>query len=59
MKRVTKRFLDYLKNEKSASPTTVKGYGEDLQKFIRFVQERHGGHILPGDVTRDMVRVCS
>ncbi len=56
MKRVTKRFLDYLRNEKSASPATVKGYGEDLQKFIQFVQQQHGKDVLPGDVTRDMVR---
>ena len=56
MKKVTKRFLDYLKNEKSASPATVRGYGEDLHKFIQFVQQRHGKDVLPGDVTRDMVR---
>ncbi len=56
MKRVTKRFLDYLKNEKNASSATVKGYGDDLQKFIQFVEQRHGKDVLPGDVTRDMVR---
>ncbi len=56
MKRVAKRFLDYLRNEKNASPTTVTGYGEDLKKFIFFVGERHGKDVLPGDVTRDMIR---
>lgn len=56
MKRVAKRFLDYLVNEKNASPATVTGYGEDLKKFIRFVEERHGKDVLPGDVTRDMIR---
>lgn len=56
MKRVAKRFLDYLKNEKNSSPATIDGYGRDLEKFIQFVQERHGSEMLPGDVTRDMVR---
>lgn len=56
MRRVAKRFLGYLVNEKNASPATIKGYSRDLQKFIQFVQERHGRHILPGDITRDMVR---
>ena len=56
MRRVAKRFLYYLRSEKNASPATIKGYAEDLQKFIMFQEERHGKHILPGDVTRDTVR---
>lgn len=56
MRRVVKRFLDYLRNEKNASPATIDGYGHDLEKFVSFLQERHGKHVLPGDVTRDMIR---
>jgi len=56
MRRVTKRFFDYLKSEKNSSPATVKAYKGDLQKFVQFVQERNGRYVLPGDVTREMIR---
>ena len=56
MRTVAKRFLDYLKKEKNASPATVTGYGKDLQKFIGFLEERYGKRFLPGDVTKEMIR---
>ena len=56
MRRVTKRFLDHLKSEKNFSQATVKAYKADLQKFVQFVQERNGRYLLPGDVTREMIR---
>ena len=56
MRRVTKRFLDYLKSEKNFSPATVKAYKADLHKFVQFVQKRNVRYVLPGDVTREMIR---
>ncbi len=56
MKRVAKRFLHYLANERNASPATVKGYRRDLNLFIDFLRAHHGRGLLPGDITKDMVR---
>jgi len=56
MKRVAKRFLEYMKNEKNASPATVRSYEGDLQKFIKFAHQTKGGYVLAGEVTKEMVR---
>jgi len=57
MKRVAKRFLEYMKNEKNASPATVRSYEGDLQKFVKFVCQRRGNkYTLAGEVTKEMVR---
>jgi integrase/recombinase XerC len=51
MRRTTERFLSYLRNERNASPHTLKSYGEDLAGLASYLSERHEHCPRPGDVS--------
>ena len=50
MRRTTERFLRYLRNERNASPHTLKSYGEDLAGLASYLSERYEHCPRPGDV---------
>lgn len=43
-------YLSHLRVERGLSPNTIEAYGNDLGRFVRFVEER--GATSPGDVDR-------
>jgi len=50
-----RQFLDYLRLERNYSPLTVKGYGEDLEKFELFFK-RLDSHLSWQSLDADVVR---
>jgi len=56
MRKVMKRFVAYLENERNATKATLRAYTDDMAKFIDFLENRRGKGILPGDVTEAMIR---
>ena len=56
MRKVLKRFLAYLDKERNATKATLRAYGDDMAKFVEFLERRHGKGTLPGDVTEAMIR---
>lgn len=56
MRKVLKRFLAYLDKERNATKATLRAYGDDMAKFIEFLERHHGKGTLPGDVTEAMIR---
>jgi len=46
------RFLQYMAVERNASAYTVKSYREDLEAFVEYLADAHGGRLpAPGDVS--------
>jgi integrase/recombinase XerC len=43
-----RRFLDYLTDQRRASPQTVRAYASDLGQFGRFLREEHCDGVAPG-----------
>jgi site-specific recombinase XerD len=54
-RRSARRFLNHIKTERGLSPETVESDGDDLKKFIEFVEVRKGKGLLPGDVTTEVI----
>ena len=51
----TESFLDYLRYERNYSEKTVEAYGEDLEQFSRFVEEKHEKFV-PQQVEDEQIR---
>ncbi len=45
-----KGYEDYLKLEKSLSPNSVIAYINDVNKFVRFLEDNNYKHITPAKV---------
>ena len=57
MLKETKRFLQYLRDEKNASELTIKSYGEDLAALTEYLFELYDGRIpSPAEVTTQQLR---
>jgi len=60
------KFLNYLKNERNASPNTITNYSSDLDQFLKYISPpedtaRHGAvaakkHLAPRDVDHRLIR---
>jgi len=49
------QFLDYLKEYRSFSPSTVRAYGTDLRRLREFLEKRLGRIPPPTDITREQI----
>jgi integrase/recombinase XerC len=60
LQRLVRRYLEHLADERNLSPHTVRGYGNDLDRFAAFLARDFLGRPLtelgPGDVDRLAVR---
>ena len=60
LERLVRRYLEHLSAERNLSPHTVRGYGNDLDRFVAFLAGdflgRPAGELTPGDVDRLAVR---
>src|SRR5262245_48242534 len=57
MRQVIGRFLRHLDAEKNASASTIDTYRYDLTKFDDYLAQRLGGRFLPGDVSREHMKI--
>ena len=48
-------FLDYLREYRSFSGSTVRAYGTDLRTFRAFLEGRLGRVPTPGEITREQI----
>jgi integrase/recombinase XerC len=55
--RSVNRFLDYLRDQRHASPETVRAYESDLVQFGAFLEEEHGAGPAPGPEAIDALAV--
>lgn len=66
VKEAIGKFLNYLQNERNASPNTITNYGSDLEQFLQYItlpkeSEGRGApeakkHLLPRDVDHRLIR---
>ncbi len=52
-------FLDYLRNERKASPHTLRSYGDDLSLFAQYLEETLGPEADPADADARRLRAYS
>jgi len=50
------QFLDFLRIQRNRPSSTVRGYRQDLAKFVAYARGRGGGERLCADVDREMLR---
>lgn len=60
LQRLVRRYLAHLADERNLSPHTVRGYANDLERFLVFLGrdflDRPAAELAPGDVDRLAVR---